>query len=404
MKKYLATILTALMFFAMPITAYATEGKPPSFKCNVTFYITDETADGYPGSSFTANMKDNTGTITDSYRFTKGNSWGNGRTPKYTMTAPATYTVTFEGLEEGYAVINTLDRSENITFNAMMDGTADVLWSIIETETEAADKEGSGSGSGLLEQGKDGNFSVSNEGAEEVYKNFLSATAFIADNTGWYNALLKQYEWFPHAERYVEYVENGTEEEYLAMSLYDRFVWSESYLIYAWAVNSGNVNNYFGNRENFASHITNDIVKMMEGAPNYEAVKTAYLALADWQYSYVQENGVPFNFINNRSYLEEVKEVPETEVETKSDKEELSEAAKELLEDADKTTKKEVKQEKKEKGIWDDTIESLARNIITIAIIVILCIAVGVVVWKRKRLNMEDNRDGDTNIDSTHDK
>lgn len=400
MKKCFATILTALMLLTMPFTAYATEGNIPSFKCNVTFYITDETSDGYPGSSFTANMKDNTGTIADSYRFTKGNSWGNGRTPKYTMTAPATYAVTFEGVEDGYAIVNTLDHSENITFEAVMDGTADVLWSIIDTETETV---GNGnSGSGLLEQEQNGNFSVSDEGAEDVYKDFLSTTAFIADDMDWYNALLKQYEWFPHEERYADYVENGTKEDFLAMSLYDRFVWSESYLIYAWAVNSGNMGNYFGSKENFENHITNDIIKMMDGAPNHEEVEKAYLALADWQYNYVQENGVPFNFINNRSYLEEVKETPETETETKSDKEEISEAAKELLEDADKTTKQEVAE--KEKGIWDDTMEVLSRNIVTVAVILVLCIAIAFVIWKRKRLNLDDNKDGDTDIDSTHDK
>lgn len=398
MKKYLMAILTVLMFCVMPLTAYATEaGGASAFKCNVSFYITDETGD-YPGSSFTANMTDKTGTIIDSYKFTKGNSWGGVNTPKYTMTAPATYTVTFDGVEDGYKIVSTLDRTETITFDTFSEGSADVLWSIVKEESVAAINENAGST--ILEQNKDGEYTASNEGAEEVYKNFLEATAFITDNVDWNNNLLQSYELFPHEERYASYVEGGTEEAYLAMNLYDRFVWSETYLKFAWAVNSGNFDNYYGSEQNFASHITNDVVNMMKGAPDNEGVIEAYLALAEWQYEYVKANGVPFNFINNRSYLDEVEKAPETEEAKKSDEEELSEAAKELLEDADEKTKEEVK----EKGIWDDTLDALASNILTIVIILVLCVAVVFVVWKRKSLNVNDDKDGDTNVDSTNDK
>ena len=78
----------------------------------------------------------------------------------------------------------------------------------------------------------------------------------------------------------------------------------------------------------------------------------------------------------------------------------MSEAAKELLEDADDKTKKEVKK----KGVWDDTLDALARHILTIVVILILCVAVVFVVWKRRRLNMNDDKDGDTSVDNTHDK
>lgn len=407
MKKCFAIILTVLMLCGMPLTAYATEVEvkaASAFKCNVVFYITDETG-GYPGSGFTANMTDETGTITDSYNFTKGNSWGGANTPIYTMTAPATYTVTFDGLEEGYKVVMTLDHSEPVTFDTFSGGTADVLWSIVGDDSVTSESEGIEST--ILNQEKDGNYTASNEGAEEVYKNFLEATAFIADDTDWKNNLLQSYELFPHEERYASYVEGGTEEEYLNMSLYDRFVWSESYLKFAWAVNSGNYNNYYGSKENFAIHITNNVVNMMKGAPNNEGVIEAYLALADWQYEYVQENGVPFNFINNRSYLDEIGEVPKIETKTetkaetnKSDEEELSEAAKELLEDADNKTKEDVK----EKKTRDDTSDMLVSSIFIVLIIIALCVAVAIIMWKRKSRNIDDNKGGDTKVDSMGDK
>ena len=186
------------------------------------------------------------------------------------------------------------------------------------------------------------------------------------------------------------------------MSLYDRFVWGETYLMFAWAVNTGTFSEYFGSEEVFANRITDNLVNRIQNArdlTNGQQVIDAYLALADWQYNYVKESGVPFNFVNNRSYLEEIGEMPETSEETKTDEEELSEAAEELLEDADDKTKEET-----EKGIWDDTMNALARNIVTVLVFIALVVALVVVIQKRKRLNKDDDTDGDTNVDTTTDK
>jgi hypothetical protein len=406
MKKCFVTLLFVLLAAIMSLTAYATEsgGDEITFQCNVTFFITDETTNGYPGSSFTAVMTDTTKTITDSYSFTKGNSWGGNNTPKYTVIAPTTYTVTFEGLEDGYMIVNTFDLSSDISFEAVDGGVVDCYWSIIETATTAETNGETGTGSALLEQEEKGTYTVSDEEAEEVYKSFLDTVGYIANSEEWYNALLINFELFgesTYAKWYAEYVENGTEEEFLSMSLFDRFVWTETYLVYAWAVNTGDVSTYFGSEENFESHITSHITNMIESAPDYEAVEDAYLTLAKWQYDYVQETGVPYNFISGRSYLEEVGEVPEVETQEKTDEEELEEAAKELLEDADEATKEETTEER---GVWSDTLEALSKNILTITIIIILCIAIMVVVWKRKRLNVSDNRDSNSNIDSTSNK
>jgi len=402
MKKCFATLLTVLMLAAMPITAYATEtGHENTFSCNVTFYITDETSGGYPGSSFTAVMTDETKTIVDEYSFTKGNSWGGNNNPKYTVIAPATYTVTFEGLEEGYMIVNTLDFSSDITFKAADGGVADCYWSIIDSVTTGGEA-ATGGESELLNQEESGAYEVSNEEADKVYKAFLEATSHIADSDEWYNALLVHYEMFGearYAKWYAEYVEGGTEEEFNAMSLYDKFVWTESYLVYAWAVNSGEMSVYFGSEENFENSITRHITGMIDDAPDYEPVEEAYLALAKWQYDYVQEMGVPYNFITGRSYLEEVGKTPEPETEKKTDEEEIAEAAAELLEDADEDTKEDVKGN----GIWDETLEALSRNMLTIIILVILCIAVAFVVWKRKSLNISDDKGSDSSLKNTDD-
>lgn len=402
MKKCIATILAVLMLAVTPLTAYATEVETHTeSNANVTFYITDETNGEYPGSAFTAIMTDNTGTITDEYTFSAGNSWGNARYPKYTMTAPATYTVKFEGLDSGYKIIDTLTRSDKITFETTMGGSPQVLWSIVKSESGTAEEEIEPT---IATQAESNSFTVSDEGADEVYNAFLEATAFIAEDTAWQSNVLAEYSLFEnrYATWYASYVENGTEKDFLSMSLYDRFVWGETYLMFAWAVNTGTFSEYFGSEEVFANRITDNLVNRIQNArdlTNGQQVIDAYLALADWQYNYVKESGVPFNFVNNRSYLEEIGEMPETSEETKTDEEELSEAAEELLEDADDKTKEET-----EKGIWDDTMNALARNIVTVLVFIALVVALVVVIQKRKRLNKDDDTDGDTNVDTTTDK
>lgn len=409
MKKYLATILSVLMLLAMPLTAYASEvGTNQSFKCNVTFYITDETADGYPGDGFTVNMKDETGTLNDSYKFTGGNSWKNSTyNPIYTMTAPATYTVTVEGMEDGYMLIDTATRSETLTFEAFSDGTANVLWSIVEAEANT--EETNTGGSSILEQ--NGNYIATNEGAEEVYKNFLEATAFLSDESDedWNWSVLQIYELSEtrYAGWYADYVNGGTEDEFFSMSLYDRFVWAETYLEFAYGIDCGDFDFNYGNKENFQNHVTRiltdkiDSINKTKGNEDGNAVKEAYIALADWQYEYVKENGVPFNFINNRSYLEEVGEAP-TQSETKGEEEEIAEALEEILEDVEEEDLEGLEEED-DKGVWSDTMEALSRNLITIIIILILLAAVAVVVWKRKKMNVDDNVDDTTSIDHTKD-
>lgn len=431
MKKLLSALFTTLMlaFFISPAYAKESELKKINdypFKCNVTFFITDETSDGYPGDRFKAIMTDKTGTVTDEYSFTKGNSWGGNRPPKYTVMAPTVYTVTFEGLNSEYKIINTFDRSDEITFEAASDGIADCYWSIVKadkksdsgkTENKPSDKESLTKTSEATapkndltvasENTPDASFNEAD--AEKVYKEFYDDVKYIKDDKEWESSLLIQYKMFEsdYAGWYEKYVEGGTKEEFLSMSLFDRFIWSETYLTFAWAVNTGDVNTYFGNDKNFKTHITDNVVNIIRNAKEHEKVENAYLKLAKWQYEYIKKNGVPFNFINNKTYLDEVnktddvksEEMAENEEISKDDKKEISEAANQLLNDADSKTKEEVKK----KGIWDDLLGLLVSNIVTILIILVLLVIVIIVIWRRRSLNIDDTI-SDSSIDNTHDK
>lgn len=467
MKKLLSFLLifTTLAVFSSPV--YAKEKVNESLKrimgykhkCNVTFYITDETAEGYPGKSFKAVMTNKKGTTKDEYTLNFLNSWGKNKTPKYTVKAPILYYVTFEGVMDGYKIVDTLDKTEDIKFKAASKGTADCRWSIVDDEEKAAVSDDKGS----KETGKEkdskkkedseedelsklaetltadasvkntepknmaANDSPSSEfnenDAKKVYEEFYNDVKYTKDNKEWDDAVFIQYQLFDttYIEWYEKYVKGGTKEEFLKMSLFDRFIWSETYLRFAWGVNSGQFDTYYGNEKKFKSYITEDIVNIMRNAKDSEKAVNAYLKLANWQYEYVKKNGFPFNFINNKTYLDEigedegesvensdaskVSEVPEKSETLDSnglsekDKKEMEEAAKELIKDADSKTKEEVKK----KGIWDDFFSILSANLLTIIIILVLSIILAVVVWRRRSLNMDDNS-SDSSIDNTHDK
>lgn len=356
--------------------------------CTVTFCITDE-SEGYPGNKIKAVMADVTGTITDEYTFTPANSWNENVCPKYSMVAPATYNVTFEGLEDGYAVVNTLDYSSDIKIAATPEGSIDVYWSIIQTGSAGGDIES------RLVGGED-RYDIGNEEAEQVFRDFLSQVEFIAEDETWDN-FFKTYKIFSHEEWYGKYVKDGKEEDYTAMSLFDRFVWDETYLRFCDTLNSGDSNMFFGSEDSFRTKFLDVILNCMTGNNN-EQVKEAYETMAMWQYNYITEHRVPFNFINNRSYIEEIdgqaettepsgkKEIAEKE-EPELDKEEqkeLEQAKEELMEDMDK---KDIEGENG--GVWDDTINLLSKNLVTIGVLLLLIVVAGIVIWKRKQLNID---------------
>ena len=157
---------------------------------------------------------------------------------------------------------------------------------------------------------------------------------------------------------------------------------------------------------------TSNVVNMMDSAKDHEKVVNAYLKLAKWQYDYVKKTGGPFNFINNKTYFEEigeededgesivddstsnVSEVPEesTTSETsevldsnglsKEDKEELAQAAKELHEDSSSKTEEAKSMSDSEKATGMNM-----ANIIMLLVIVCLLGVVGVLLVKKKKSN-----------------
>ena len=169
--------------------------------------------------------------------------------------------------------------------------------------------------------------------------------------------------------------------EYEALPNYDKFLWVSTYLFMADSIKNGHPENVSG----FEKIITNSacpIENMQIGKrTNAAEVIEAYRKLIQWQADYIAENGSPFNFINNRSYLEEIGvkklDVKETEGAVVQEQKEIEEIREEILKE----------EQPKRKGIWSDTLDILSSNLITIAVLGILLCGLSYVIYLRKKNN-----------------
>ena len=389
LKKIMSLCLTLAIITSFSITAFATElAGDDVVECKVSITLTDRAGD-YSGNNLVVNFKDITGTSEKSVTLTKDNSWGSGQRVEFTLPAPTTYNITFEGISDEYEIVDTRTNSLAVTSFAASASDVNFQWSIAK-QGQIENNENQAATSVDRE-----NITVKNEDAEAVYREFLDAVSFIETDPTWngdYGTFLGSYSdgsinYDTFSQYYVDYVEGGTPEKYAAMSPYERFLWTRTYTIFAYAVNSNwGFNHYFESKDTFKKEITDYVIKGMYGN-NSETVKEAYLKLADWQYEYIKENGVPFNFINNRSYIDEVGSAP---VQNENSDELTDEERKELEEIRDSI---DETLGEKDKGIWDDTMTILSKNFVTIIILIVLCCALGVVVYIRKSKNVDNDID-----------
>lgn len=216
---------------------------------------------------------------------------------------------------------------------------------------------------------------VQESDASKVYQDFLDKISFIENDESWedflisYTVPVNQDSLEEMYSRTVNLDGGKTEEErkkeFRDLSSFERFLWIETYCRIANQIKSG-YGSDLNNKDEFWRIVdyVSSLASVVE-PNNYEQVIEAYNALMEWQFAYIQAHNYPFNFINNRSYLEEVPASNETESvtenteakdrfsETKtengkdeylseSDKKEMEEAKQELLKDAETEEEKTV--------------------------------------------------------------
>lgn len=378
-KNFLYGMLISLIIlFGATTTAFADEelAGDEVVPCTVTFSVTDVTY-SYEGD-IEVLMNDVTGTSNKSYTLTKANSYGSGNQPKFTVSAPTTYKITFKGIKEGYQIVNS-DNTEITNFAATANGY-EFDWKITytderkqEVEKEVESIRGSiGRGSSDNKQTSNNNQNASNtsstqdvkkeeskktntsktQSADEAFQEFLDSVSFVKNDETWntygsgFLGKLFNDKARTRADDFVNVVKNATEEDWFDMSQYDRFVYYESYVRIQKYINLGNWEKYFSSREKFHNEITSPVVELMNGTEgDSTVVSDAYLKLMDWQYDYVQEHKAAFDFITGKDYIENGGSKADLKQEQK-DKEAKKEAE-----------KKEIEQAQKEAGIQDDTLE-----------------------------------------------
>lgn len=411
MKRLISFFVVLSLVMSLGLSAFALEleGEDVVY-CNVTIVLSDASGE-YPEDAFKVIFKDITGTVTKELKLTKGNSWGNSKSVNYSLPAPTTYNITFDGLHKDYEIRDVFTGEPATTKFAAVDGIKDFYWTIVKKEAPEQSSEGVSTESEATTIDRD-NISVVNEEAEKAYSEFLEAVSFIATDESWYNgiaATLNQYgedsiNRKSYSQWYADYVAGGSVEEYFAMSSFEQFLWTETYTKLANAVNSPwGFSHYFESKATFSTYITSLVTNMMTGN-NSDVVKEAYLKLMDWQYDYISENGVPFNFINNRSYIEELSGTPTTEAESESEPESEYDSATEEIVSEDEEIQEIIEEleqagelpeeleTEEDSGVWSETLSLLAKNAVTIIVLAVLVVAVLIVIYIRKSKNVDGNQ------------
>lgn len=382
-KKILDYCFMAVLILSIVTsTAYATTlAGDDVVYCNVSIAIADESG-GYSGAGFKVTFKDVTGTASQEVTVNSSN-WNDGNSISVSLPAPTTYNITFDGLESGYQ-INDKDTDKLAeTVFPVSEGSKEFHWVIVNT--------GNVISAPVVDTTGDTPTDKPADEKEAVYKEFVDAVSFIANEPTWSGAggCLSQYgegtaNGYTFANYYAKYVEDGTVEEYYAMSPLEQFLWTESYTRLAEAVNSGwGYDHFFGNDYNFKQNLTNIAAGLMYGKNN-DVVKDAYIKLMDWQYNYIRENGVPYNFINDRSYIDEMGSAPVVEEkEDLTDEEEIEQIRNELLNE-------EVTNEPEEKrNVWSDTMDMIAQKALLLAVAFILLAILGIVKYIHRTKNIK---------------
>lgn len=145
-----------------------------------------------------------------------------------------------------------------------------------------------------------------NKEADEVFNHFLE-TVSVMETDEKYHILLNSMDGMDglYAPNYVKYV-GGTEEEYKALSLYEKYIVYETYMEVQRTLSvTGNYSEKFGTEEKFKTNYiyNNSFFRAVRSVAD-EEVKQAFIDILLWQYDYIMEHGCCYNFITGKSYLE----------------------------------------------------------------------------------------------------
>jgi len=210
-----------------------------------------------------------------------------------------------------------------------------------------------------------------NEEADTAFQTFYEEIKHMDNNSDWDNLYLvyQVYE-NTHAEQYAE-ICNSTVDDWKSKNNFERFIWYETYVRVVVYRNLGDYDRYFSSEKDFLNHtITNAYEYLNKLGDGTEA--KAYKTLMLWQYDYILENGVPYNFLTGLNFVESrnTEATEDTQESQEQEQKELEEIQEELLEET------------------ADYVESAKANeggIFGKVIIIVLCVGVlGIIIYRKK--------------------
>lgn len=386
-KRFVSLLLALVMVFVLTISAFAA-GLPAeeSFDCKITVILSDWTGE-YPDDTLMVHFKDTTGTVDQTVELTIGEM------SEFILPGPATYNFVFEGIEEGYKVIDFYTYDLAVTSFTATGILKDFNW-YIEKEESGQTEETTVPSVDVSSIIARENVTIVNEEAEKVYLEFLEAVTFMAGDESYYDGFGSTFAQCEkgslngdlYCQWYVEYVQGGTEEEFFSMTAFERWLWTNTYTRLAYASGSGNYNMYYGSRASFNTFIVKAAMNLVKGN-NSDVIVSAYEKLMDWQWDYISEHGVPFNFIRNRNYIEEINAgsddiaEPQEQLDEKTEepsKESQVNVLQEKPSSKNETTVPTTANDKETKSV---TITIPADSFVTIIVLAILAVAVLVVIY-----------------------
>lgn len=379
-KSFVFVLCMVCMMLSVTMTAQATEIEKSSY---VTIVVTDEST-GNTAEQITIEFFDvETGALY-STEVQKSNNW-----QSYIQVPTGhSYAIIVRGLDAEFSLVESSDHKKAVMAQSYSytEIAKEEYWSIVGTKEDAS-AEATG-------QGSLGNYNGMS--AKEAYQAFLDEVSFIETDAGWQDYLKLFGKDSPltsypkrYSQYYADYVQGGTVDDYLELTPFEQFLWTNTYTVLAYdAYGSGDFAKYFGDKVHFDKYVVGIATGLMESYPNSDIVISAYEKLMDWQYNYIvtEGNQIPYCFITDRSSLEEVSDsVIETVPNDDKDKQEQEDIKE--MEQAIEDALNEEKTE--EKGVWDDTFAVLADNALSLLILVVLLVVLGVCIYRRKKRNID---------------
>ena len=237
-----------------------------------------------------------------------------------------------------------------------------------------------------------------NEQADKVFNEYLEVASEMMFNEI-YAESISSWEMGEvyFEEFYVTYCA-GTHEEWISKTTFEKMLLSELYVIPMVALTEFTYDSTFETVEVFLDEVCMGTYRTYEA---FDAeLAEAYFRIMEWQYYYIVENSAVYDFLSGKDSLgrTEIAEVTQFVVEESVEVPESSEANVEVPESSEEVlevTEPQATEEpiaEEEKGIWDDTIQSLKEKWLTFLILGVLVIALAGVTIYRKSKAIDDDR------------